>query len=100
MFFGWSPTFVGYSLQGAGKYGFYEIFKYQYGDRLFPNANKTVVFLAASASAEFLADIALCPLEAIKVRMQTSLPPFASTLREGWGKIVAKQGYGGYVSIR
>lgn len=82
-------------MQGAGKYGFYEIFKYQYGDKLFPNANKTVVYLAASASAEFLADIALCPLEAIKVRMQTTLPPFASTLREGWGKVVAKQGYGG-----
>jgi solute carrier family 25 phosphate transporter 3 len=24
---GWSPTFVGYSLQGLGKFGFYEIFK-------------------------------------------------------------------------
>jgi solute carrier family 25 phosphate transporter 3 len=24
---GWSPTLVGYSLQGLGKFGFYEIFK-------------------------------------------------------------------------
>ena len=24
---GWAPTFVGYSLQGLGKFGFYEIFK-------------------------------------------------------------------------
>jgi solute carrier family 25 (mitochondrial phosphate transporter), member 3 len=71
VFFGWTPTFVGYSLQGAGKYGFYEVFKNLYGDKLAPNMNKTVVYLAASASAEFLADIALCPLEAIKVRMQT-----------------------------
>jgi len=71
VFFGWSPTFIGYSFQGAGKYGFYEVFKYLYGDRLAPNMNKTVVYLAASASAEFLADVALCPLEAIKVRMQT-----------------------------
>lgn len=62
---------------------------------MFPNANKTVVYLGASASAEFLADIALCPFEAIKVRMQTSLPPFAGSLREGWGKIVAQEGYGG-----
>ena len=95
VFFGWSPTFVGYSFQGAGKYGFYEVFKYAYGDKMFPNANKTVVYLAASASAEFLADIALCPLEAIKVRMQTTIPPFASTLREGWGKVTAKEGIGG-----
>ena len=95
VFFGWSPTFVGYSFQGAGKYGFYEVFKYTYGDKMFPNANKTLVYLAASASAEFLADIALCPLEAIKVRMQTTIPPFASTLREGWGKVTAKEGIGG-----
>jgi solute carrier family 25 phosphate transporter 3 len=24
---GWAPTFVGYSLQGLGKFGFYEMFK-------------------------------------------------------------------------
>lgn len=95
VFFGWSPTFIGYSLQGAGKYGFYEVFKYIYGDRMFPNMNKTVVYLGASASAEFLADIALCPLEAIKVRMQTTIPPFANTLREGWGKVTAKEGVAG-----
>ncbi|KAI9799058.1 MAG: hypothetical protein M1833_004252 [Piccolia ochrophora] len=95
IFFGWAPTFVGYSFQGAGKYGFYECFKYLYGEDLFPNANKTLVYLGASASAEFLADIALCPFEAVKVRMQTTLPPYANNLREGWSKIVAKEGYSG-----
>ncbi|KAI9827918.1 MAG: hypothetical protein M1819_006861 [Sarea resinae] len=95
VFFGWSPTFIGYSFQGGGKYGFYEVFKYLYGDKAFPNANKTVIYLAASASAEFIADIALCPFEAIKVRMQTTLPPYAANMREGWSKIVAKEGYGG-----
>lgn len=99
VFFGWSPTFVGYCFQGAGKYGLYEVFKYQYGEKLFPGVNQTVLFLAASASAEFFADLALCPFEAIKVRMQTTLPPFASTLREGWSKIVTKEGYGGYVLV-
>jgi len=96
IFFGWTPTFVAYSAQGAGKYGFYEVFKYQYGEKMFPNTNKTLVYLAASASAEFLADIALCPFEAIKVRMQTTLPPYAHTLREGWSKIVAQEGYAGF----
>ncbi|KAF2235695.1 mitochondrial carrier [Viridothelium virens] len=95
VFFGWSPTFIGYSFQGAGKYGFYEVFKYFYGDRWFPNTNKTVVYLAASASAEFLADLALCPWEAIKVRMQTTLPPYAHNLREGWSKVVAQEGISG-----
>jgi len=66
VFFGWSPTFVGYSLQGFGKYGFYEIFKHLYGDEWFPKSNRTLVYLGASASAEFIADILLCPWEAIK----------------------------------
>jgi solute carrier family 25 phosphate transporter 3 len=95
VFFGWSPTFIGYSMQGAGKYGFYEVFKYLYGERLAPNVPKQVVFLAASASAEFLADLALCPMEAIKVRMQTTLPPFANSLREGWSKVIREEGVGG-----
>lgn len=29
---GWAPTLVGYSMQGAAKYGFYELFKKQYTD--------------------------------------------------------------------
>src|ERR1700761_8211669 len=80
IFFGWTPTFVGYSFQGAGKYGFYEYFKHFFCDQLFPNTNKTLVYLGASASAEFLADMALCPFEAIKVRMQTTIPPFANNM--------------------
>lgn len=95
VFFGWSPTFVGYSFQGAGKYGFYEVCKYLYGEKWFPNANKTVVYLGASASAEFLADIALCPWEAVKVRMQTTLPPYAANMREGVSKVVAQEGVAG-----
>jgi solute carrier family 25 phosphate transporter 3 len=99
VFFGWSPTFIGYSFQGAGKYGFYELFKYTYGEKMFPNTNKTIVYLGAAASAEFLADIFLCPFEAIKVRMQTTLPPFAHTMREGWSKIVANEGVAGYLHL-
>lgn len=95
VFFGWSPTFVGYCFQGAGKYGAYEVFKYYYGEKLMPNSPKPIVYLGASATAEFIADIFLCPFEAIKVRMQTTLPPYASTLREGWSKIVANEGFGG-----
>lgn len=95
VFFGWSPTFVGYSFQGMGKYGFYEVFKYLYGEKLMPNTNKTIVYLGASASAEAIADCLLCPFEAIKVRMQTTLPPYASSLREGWSKVVAEEGFGG-----
>jgi solute carrier family 25 phosphate transporter 3 len=55
---------------------------------------RTSVYLAASASAEFFADIALCPMEAVKVRIQTQ-PGFARTLREGAPKILRDEGLWG-----
>lgn len=72
---GFGPTFVGYSFQGAFKYGLYEIFKDVYGN-LAGEENATkykpLIWLAGSASAEVFADIALCPFEMTKVRVQTS----------------------------
>ncbi|KAK2005089.1 mitochondrial carrier [Colletotrichum falcatum] len=95
---GWGPTFWGYSAQGACKYGFYEYFKRQYSVLAGPeNAEKykTLLFLSASASAEFLADIALCPFEAVKVRMQGGIPsPYKGTL-DGFSKVTAKEGVSG-----
>ncbi|VDK33874.1 unnamed protein product [Taenia asiatica] len=95
---GWAPTFFGYSLQGLGKFGFYEVFKHTYSGMLSEeNAFlwRTSVYLAASASAEFFADIMLCPMEALKVRIQT-MPGFANTLREGFPKMVAAEGFTGF----
>lgn len=98
IFTGWSPTFFGYSAQGAFKYGWYEYFKKTYSDLAGPEAAykyKTGLYLAASASAEFLADIALCPFEAVKVRMQASIPaPYTGTA-DGIRKIVAAEGVSG-----
>ncbi len=34
---------------------------------------QSAIYLAGSASAEFFADIALCPFEAVKVRMAGNL---------------------------
>ena len=97
MFVG-GPTFVGYSVQGAGKYGFYEVFKHLYSEAAGEEAAakyKTSIFLAASASAEFIADIGLCPFEAVKVRMQTTIPPTFTGTMQGISSITAKEGFGG-----
>lgn len=97
IFTGWSPTFFGYSAQGAFKYGWYEYFKKTYSDLAGPEAAhkyKTVLYLSASASAEFLADIALCPFEAVKVRMQGAPGSYKGTL-DGIRTITAKEGFGG-----
>jgi len=95
---GWSPTFFGYSAQGAFKYGGYEFFKKFYSDLAgeeVAKRYKTSLYLVASASAEFIADIALCPFEAVKVRMQTTIPPFATGTFDGISQITAKEGYSG-----
>jgi len=98
IFTGWSPTFFGYSAQGAFKYGGYEFFKKFYSDLAGEETAyrwKTTLYLAASASAEFFADIALCPFEAVKVRMQTTIPPFATGTFDGISKVTAKEGWAG-----
>ncbi|KAK7726076.1 Cu/Pi carrier [Botryosphaeria dothidea] len=98
IFTGWGPTFFGYSAQGAFKYGGYEYFKKFYSDLAGPeNAvkYKTLLYLTASASAEFIADIALCPFEAVKVRIQTTIPPFAKGTFDGISKVTAKEGTAG-----
>lgn len=98
IFGGVGATFIGYTFQGAGKYGLYEFFKYQYATLIGKeNADKykTSLYLSASASAEFFADMALCPWEAIKVKTQTTIPPYASNVVDGWKKITAKEGVAG-----
>eukprot|EP00055_Hartaetosiga_balthica_P018480 m.134512 g.134512 ORF g.134512 m.134512 type:complete len:327 (+) comp9620_c0_seq1:68-1048(+) len=75
VFKGWAPTLIGYSMQGFCKFGFYEIFKDVYSNLVGKETaekNQGLLFLAASASAEFFADIALCPMEMVKVKVQTS----------------------------
>ncbi len=102
---GWAPTAIGYSMQvnynstfyeniylnslfkyqGVCKFGFYEVFKIVYANALGEEnayVYRTGLYLAASASAEFFADIALSPMEAVKVRIQ-NMPGFPATLRAG-----------------
>jgi len=76
-FKGWFPTLIGYSAQGAFKFGMYEYFKDFYANMVGEdNATKykPVIWALGSASAEFFADIALCPFEMVKVKVQTSPP--------------------------
>lgn len=94
---GWAPTAIGYSMQGLGKFGFYELFKILYSNALGEELSytwRTSLYLAASASAEFFADIALCPFEACKVRSQTQ-PGCSPHLRVVLPQIIKQEGFGG-----
>ena len=93
---GWGPTLWGYSVQGLFKFGLYEYFKHTYGE-LVGEENavryRDLVYLAGSSSAEFFADIAYCPFEALKVRIQT-VPSFARGTMDGLPKFIAQEGFG------
>lgn len=70
--------------QGLCKFGFYEIFKYYYSDLLGEEnayVYRTWLYLAASASAEFIADVALSPFESAKVGKDRNQPSFNSRLK-------------------
>ena len=97
---GFGPTAAGYFLQGAFKFGFYEFFKQQCIDQLgyeTASNNRLAVYLVSSAGAEFFADIALCPLEATRIRL-VSEPTFASGLLSGFGKIASQEGVRAFYS--
>jgi len=97
---GLGPTVAGYFLQGAFKFGGYELFKQQSINLLGVESatqNRTAVYLASSALAEFFADIALCPLEATRIRL-VSQPEFASGLLSGFTKIAKNEGIGAFYS--
>lgn len=87
---GWLPTLIGYNMQGLFKFGLYEFFK-DYYSTLAGEENaskyKGMVYVTASASAEFFADIALCPMEMVKVKVQTSPP---GTFPTAFGPALAK----------
>jgi len=100
LFLGWAPTALGYSAQGICKFGFYEFFKNIYSGMIGEENTylyRTSLYLAASASAEFFADIALSPMECCKVRIQTSpVGTFPTTLRKAAPKIYAEEGLNGF----
>jgi solute carrier family 25 phosphate transporter 3 len=92
---GLGPTAVGYFIQGWFKFGGVEFFKINItasvGERTAWN-NKTPIYLASAAMAEFIADIFLCPLEATRIRL-VSDPQFASGLFTAFPKIIRQDGF-------
>lgn len=96
LYLGWQPTLIGYSMQGFGKFGFYEIFKDVYKKIMGSSASKyqSFGFAISSACAEVIADCLLCPMEALKIRVQTANPPnsFPTGLKEGIDIMKAEPG--------
>jgi len=95
---GLGATCGGYFVQGWFKFGGVEFFKVSANNILGEQKafdNQTAIYLGAAAAAEFIADIFLCPLEAVRIR-SVSDPDFCDGLADGFGKILKSEGVGGF----
>lgn len=98
---GFGPTAVGYLVQGGGKFMGYEFFKKTFidlsGGPERATSRRSAIYLGASATAEFFADIALCPLEATRIRL-VSQRGFATGLTSGFMRLAREEGFKGFYS--
>jgi len=95
---GLGATAAGYFVQGWFKFGGVEFFKIKAVESMGEEKaweNKTPIYLAAAAAAETIADIFLCPLEAVRIRA-VSDPEFCDGLADGFGKMLKTEGVGGF----
>ncbi|XP_017982672.1 PREDICTED: mitochondrial phosphate carrier protein 1, mitochondrial isoform X3 [Theobroma cacao] len=87
---GWAGKFLGYGAQGGCRFGLYEYFKSLYSN-IFGDCNRSIIFFLSSASAEVFANVALCPFEAVKIRVQAQ-PHFAKGLLDAFPKLYSSGG--------
>ena len=95
---GLGATAAGYFVQGWFKFGGVEFFKINAVKSMGEEKaweNKTTIYLGAAAAAEFIADLFLCPLEAVRIR-SVSDPEFADGLADGFAKMLRTEGVGGF----
>ena len=104
---GFGPTAVGYLVQGGMKFAGYEYFKGMFlnslGNHETAVEHRTAIYLGSAAIAEFIADIALSPLEATRIRL-VSERGFATGLVTGFMRILREDGvargfYSGFIPI-
>eukprot|EP00339_Tiarina_fusa_P027623 CAMPEP_0117021260 /NCGR_PEP_ID=MMETSP0472-20121206/16057_1 /TAXON_ID=693140 ORGANISM="Tiarina fusus, Strain LIS" /NCGR_SAMPLE_ID=MMETSP0472 /ASSEMBLY_ACC=CAM_ASM_000603 /LENGTH=331 /DNA_ID=CAMNT_0004726685 /DNA_START=6 /DNA_END=1001 /DNA_ORIENTATION=+ len=91
---GLGPTAAGYFVQGWFKFGGVELFKTKIASAIGEQRawdNRTAIYLASAAGAEFIADIFLCPLEATRIRL-VSDPTFGKGLFDAAPKILRQEG--------
>jgi solute carrier family 25 phosphate transporter 3 len=95
---GLGATAFGYFIQGWFKFGGVEFFKIKTVEAIGEEkawANKTGIYLGAAACAETIADVFLCPLEAVRIR-SVSDPDFCDGLADGFAKMLKADGIGGF----
>lgn len=91
---GLGPTAFGYFVQGWFKFGGVEYFKINATEYLGDEKAwemRLPIYLVSAAIAETIADVFLCPLEAVRIRLVAN-PSYASGLMDGIPKVIADDG--------
>eukprot|EP01124_Arcella_intermedia_P023976 TRINITY_DN393_c1_g2_i2.p1 TRINITY_DN393_c1_g2~~TRINITY_DN393_c1_g2_i2.p1 ORF type:complete len:409 (+),score=47.78 TRINITY_DN393_c1_g2_i2:143-1369(+) len=91
---GLGATATGYFVQGWFKFGGVEFFKVHLASAMSQEEawnRRTSIYLASSAMAEVIADLFLCPLEAVRIR-SVSDPAFPKGLAAGAARMLAGEG--------
>ncbi|BFZ53590.1 mitochondrial phosphate carrier protein [Savitreella phatthalungensis] len=98
---GFGPTAAGYLVQGGLKFSCLAVFRakaVEYSGGLEQAAHhRTAIYLGTAALAEFIADIALCPLEATRIRL-VSQRGYATGLTTGFLRLAREEGMRGFYS--
>jgi len=87
---GLGPTVVGYGIEGAMKFGVYEIMKPILANII---ENTTAAFIAASIFAGAVASILLCPMESARIRVVTDVDYKGMSLIQCLPKLVKDDGF-------
>jgi len=93
LFLGLAPTAVGYMIQGACKFGFYEVFKSSIASATGKDKSQLGIpaHMLSAGMAETIASVALCPWEALRIKM-VGQPSFATGVVDGFKKITKAEG--------
>lgn len=93
---GLGPTVVGYGIEGAMKFGVYELAKPIFASLLSTAQGETTAgaYLLASAVAGGVAALLLCPMESTRIRIVTDKAYADKGLLTGLPKLVREEGLG------
>jgi len=88
---GIGPTCIGYLVQGAVKYGLWEVFKASLGFSTARGCGKVGILILAAFGAEIFASLVLYPFERARIRL-VSDPSFSKGLIPALLKMVREEG--------
>mmetsp|Transcript_2735 Transcript_2735/g.3887 ORF Transcript_2735/g.3887 Transcript_2735/m.3887 type:complete len:327 (+) Transcript_2735:121-1101(+) len=89
---GLGPTVVGYGIEGAMKFGIYEVMKPVISN-MFPSENTAAAYIIASIIAGAIASVLLCPMESARIRVVTDSNYKGMGLIQSIPKLISESGF-------